>query len=87
MLNLYRNGQLWSDTINKVAIFDNEFFYGNILRCTAFRINNSNTWETLYSGDTIMVELSAITQEYYNFISQVKQIGFSIHFSPGPRQT
>jgi len=85
MLNLYRNSQLWSDTINKVAIFDNEFFYGKyITGATAFRINNSNIWETLYAGDTIMVELSAITQEYYNFISQVKQVGFSIPFFSGP---
>ncbi len=85
MLNLYRNNQLWSDTINKIAIFDNQFFEGKyITGATAFRINNSHLWETLYPGDSIMVELSAITQEYYNFISQVKQVGFSIPFFSGP---
>ncbi len=31
MLNLYRNNQLWSDTINKVAVFDNQFFEGKYI--------------------------------------------------------
>jgi hypothetical protein len=85
MLNLYRNNQLWSDTINKVAVFDNQFFEGKyITGAQAFRINNSHLWETLYPGDNIMVELSAITQEYFNFISQVKEAGISIPFFTGP---
>lgn len=40
--------------------------------------------ETLYPGDNIMVELSAITQDYFNFISQVKEAGISIPFFTGP---
>jgi hypothetical protein len=85
MLNLYRNNQLWSDTINKVAVFDNQFFEGKYINgAQAFRINNSHLWETLYPGDNIMVELSAITQEYFNFISQVKEAGISIPFFTGP---
>jgi hypothetical protein len=85
MLNLYRNGQLWSDTITKVAVFDNQFFQGRYINgAQAFRINNSHLWETLYPGDTLMVELSAITQEYYNFINQVKLAGVSIPFFTGP---
>jgi FAD/FMN-containing dehydrogenase len=31
-----------------------------------------------------MIELSAITKEYYDFINQVKQAGFSIPFFSGP---
>jgi len=31
-----------------------------------------------------MVELSAITKEYFDFINQVKQAGFSIPFFTGP---
>jgi hypothetical protein len=85
MLNLYRNNQLWSDTINKVAVFDNQFFEGKYISgAQAFRINNSHLWETLYPGDSIMVELSAITQDYFNFISQVREAGVSIPFFTGP---
>jgi hypothetical protein len=85
MLNLYRNNQLWSDTITKVSVTDNQFFAGKYIDgAEVFRINNSHLWETLYPGDTIMVELSAITKEYFDFINQVKQIGFSIPFFSGP---
>ena len=85
MVNLYRNNQLWSDTITKVSVTDNQFFAGRYIDgAEVFRINNSHLWETLYPGDTIMVELSAITKEYFDFINQVKQVGFSIPFFTGP---
>jgi hypothetical protein len=85
MLNLYRNNILWSDTITKVSLTDNQFFAGNYIDgVDVFFINNAHKWETLYPGDTIMVELSAITKEYYDFINQVKQAGFSIPFFTGP---
>jgi hypothetical protein len=85
MLNLYRNNMLWSDTITKVSLTDNQFFAGKYIDgADVFFINNSRKWETLYPGDTIMVELSAITKEYFDFINQVKQAGFSIPFFTGP---
>jgi hypothetical protein len=85
LMNLYRNNKLWSDTINKVNATDNQFYAGKYINgATAFYINNSHTYETLYPGDTIMVELSAITKEYFDFINQVKQAGFTIPFFSGP---
>lgn len=85
LINLYRNHQLWSDTINKVTVTDNQFYAGKYIDgAIAFFINNSNKFETLNPGDTIMVELSAITQEYFDFINEVKQAGFSIPFFSGP---
>jgi hypothetical protein len=85
LLNLYRNGKLWSDTITKVGISDNQFFAGNYIDgIDVFFINNEHKWETLYPGDTVMLELSAITKEYYEFISEVQQAGFSVPFFSGP---
>ena len=85
MMNLYRNNKLWSDTITKVSVTDNQFFAGRyITGADAFYINNDRKWETLYPGDTIMVELSAITKEYYDFINQVQLAGISIPFFTGP---
>jgi hypothetical protein len=85
LINLYRNSKLWTDTITKVSISDNQFFAGNYIDgIDVFYINNENKWETFYPGDTIMMELSAITKEYYDFISQVQQAGFSIPFFTGP---
>jgi hypothetical protein len=85
MINLYRNNKLWSDTITKVSVSDNQFFAGNYIDgINVFFINNEHKWETLYPGDTVMMELSAITKEYYDFINQVQQAGFSIPFFTGP---
>ncbi|MCX6243979.1 MAG: DUF4249 domain-containing protein [Bacteroidetes bacterium] len=85
MMNLYRNHKLWSDTITKVGITDNQFFAGNYIPgADAFYINNSNKWETLYPGDTVTLELSAVTKEYYDFIGQVQFAGISIPFFSGP---
>jgi hypothetical protein len=85
MANLYRNNLLWTDTITKVFTTDNQFFEGNyITGATVFRINNANKWETLYPGDSIRMELSAITKEYYDFINQVRFAGISIPFFTGP---
>jgi hypothetical protein len=85
LVNLYRNHQLWSDTITKVAISDNQFFAGNYINgIDVFFINNSHAWETLHPGDTLTMELSAITQQYYDFISQVQSAGISIPIFSGP---
>lgn len=85
MLNLYKNGILWSDTITKVSISDDQFFNGNYINgADAFFINNEREYQTLKEGDVIKVELSAITKEYYNFISQVQQAGINIPFFTGP---
>jgi len=85
LLNLYHNGKLWSDSINKVVVSDNQFFEGNYINgLKVFFIDNSRKYETLHERDTIMLELSAITKEYFDFINQVKQSGFNIPFFTGP---
>ena len=85
MLNLYKNGKLWSDTITKVSVSDNQFFAGNYIDgIEVFYINNSREYQTFHNGDTIMLELSAVTKEYFDFINQVQQSGFNIPFFSGP---
>jgi hypothetical protein len=85
LLNLYKNGKLWSDTITKVTVSDNQFFEGNYIPgIEVFFIDNSREYETLKEGDTIILELSAITKEYFDFINQVQQSGFNIPFFSGP---
>ncbi|MGE5424738.1 MAG: DUF4249 domain-containing protein [Syntrophothermus sp.] len=85
MLNIYKNGHLWSDTITKVSVSDDQFFDGTYLNgADAWLINNEHDWQTLHKGDTVRVELSGVTKEYYNFIQQVQQSGFNIPFFSGP---
>ncbi|MCX6282084.1 MAG: DUF4249 domain-containing protein [Bacteroidetes bacterium] len=85
MLKYYRNGLLISDSIQKWSTSDDKYFNGSYIRgLTAFYINNSHKWETLHPGDTLLVQMSGITKEYYDFIQQVQQAGYQIPFFSGP---
>lgn len=85
MFNLYRNGQLMTDTITKKVVSDDKFYNGSYMNgVDVIYINNENTWETFHPGDTVMLQMSGISREYYYFIDQVRQSGFSIPFFSGP---
>jgi len=85
MFNLYRNGILLTDTLNKKTITDDALFNGSYISgIDAMYLNNAHKWETLYPGDTVMIQMSGITKEYFNFIDQVRQAGFNIPFFSGP---
>jgi hypothetical protein len=85
LFNLYRNGILMTDTITKKVISDDKFYNGSYMNgVDVIYINNENKWESLHYGDTVMLQMSGITKEYYDFIDQVKQSGFNIPFFSGP---
>lgn len=85
MLKYYRNGVLMTDSIQKWSTSDDKFFNGSYIRgLTAFYINEDHPWETLHPGDTLVVQMSGITKEYYDFIQQVQQAGYQIPFFSGP---
>jgi hypothetical protein len=85
LFNLYRNGVLLSDTITKKVVSDDKFYNGSYMTgVDVFYINNDHPWETLYPGDTIMLQMSGITKEYYDFINEVQVSGFYIPFISGP---
>jgi hypothetical protein len=85
LFNLYKNGKLLTDTITKKTISDDKFYNGSYMNgVDAIYINNQHSWETLLPGDTITLQMSGITKEYFNFIDQVKQSGFNIPFFSGP---
>jgi len=85
LFNLYRNGKLLTDTLNKKVISDDALFNGSYMNgIDAVYLNNAHKWETIYPGDTIVLQMSGITKEYFNFINQVRQAGFNIPFFSGP---
>jgi len=85
LFNLYRNGKLMSDTITKKVVSDDLFYNGSYMNgIDVFYLNNANKWATIYPGDTIMLQMSGITKEYYDFINQVAMSGFNIPFFTGP---
>ena len=85
LFNFYRNGELMTDTITKKVVSDDKFYNGSYMNgVDVIYINNEHTWETLYPGDEIILQMSGITKEYFDFINQVQQAGFSIPFFTGP---
>jgi hypothetical protein len=85
LFNLYKNGVLMTDTITKKVVSDDKFYNGSYMNgVDVIYINNEHDWETLHPGDTIMLQMSGITKEYFNFIDQVKQSGFNLPFFTGP---
>ena len=85
LFNLYRNRQLITDTITKKVISDDKFYNGSYMNgVPVMRLNNAHSWATIHPGDTITLQMSGITKEYYNFIAEVDRSGFNIPFFTGP---
>jgi len=85
MFNLYKNGKLLTDSIQKVRVSNDQLINGKYMTgIPIFRLNNANKWESIAVGDTIILQMSGISKEYYNFVNQVKQAGFNLPFFSGP---
>jgi hypothetical protein len=84
MFNLYRNGKLMTDSINKVRVSDDKLINGSYFNGGVIYLNNSRANEKLYKGDTITLQMSGITKAYMEFVNQVQQAGFNFPFFSGP---
>ena len=85
LFQLYRNGVLLTDSIQKYMISDDVYFNGNyITGATAMYFSNSDPNQSIAPGDTIVVKMSGISKEYYDFIYQVQMAGFNIPFFSAP---
>jgi hypothetical protein len=74
LARIYRNSVCVSDSINEWGITDDEFFNGVYLKNeTIMFFSSEKKDEQLESGDAVMLELCGITQDYMNFISEVKE--------------
>ena len=81
----YRNGVLMSDSIQEVSLTDDQFINGNYINgAGVIFINQSHSWEKIAPGDTIMLRMSGITKEYYDFVQEVQIAGFNIPLFTGP---
>ena len=85
LFNLYKNGRLMTDTITKKVVSDDKFYNGSYMNgVDVMYINNQHDWQTIHPGDTVMLQMSGITKEYFDFITEVKQSGFNLPFFSGP---
>ena len=85
LFDLWCNGKLLTDSITKKVIADDKFYNGSYMNgVDVMYLNNAHPWETIHPGDTIILQMSGITEAYFNFVYQVQQSGFNIPFFSGP---
>ncbi|RLD58174.1 MAG: DUF4249 domain-containing protein [Bacteroidetes bacterium] len=85
--NIIKNNILITDTINKVGITDDRFFNNNYTNgAPVYFLRDDEPAEKVYPGDTITLQMSGVTKEYYEFISdiQLETFDFSNPLFSGP---
>ncbi len=84
MWHLYRNGELITDSINKVLFIDDEFFDG--IYIDGLEITRWNYDHNIQKHDTVRVDTHSITEDALLFFSGIfSESGFSSGpFSPPP---
>jgi len=72
MFDVYKNGVWITDTINEVGISDDKYFNGNFTYGAAvYYFIENNPDEIVNTGDTIVLRMAGITEEYYHFVYDV----------------
>jgi hypothetical protein len=74
---VFKNGELLTDSINKVWISDDKYFNGNYtFGALVGFLDPDDPREAPQTGDTITLKMSSITKEYYNFILELQDQTF-----------
>ncbi|GAT63813.1 DUF4249 domain-containing protein [Paludibacter jiangxiensis] len=69
----YKNKTCISDTITEWGLISDALFDGmEVSGKTMLYIRSENKAEKIHSGDRVMLETCSISQDYYNFIGEVK---------------
>jgi len=75
---VYKNNILMTDTINKMGITDDRFFNGNYTHgVTVYYLRDDYEPERVYPGDTIVLRMNGITNEYYDFLLELFEQTFA----------
>lgn len=86
MFNVYKNGILITDTIDEVMAVDDRLFNGKFTNgIGAAWLDEEKEDEKVYPGDTIVLQMCSITEEYVNFIWEIQEeTGYSMPLFSGP---
>lgn len=68
LFKVYKNGVLSTDSIHEYWITDDRFFNGNEINGPVVQYFDKDEGEIVEKGDTIMLEMAGITDEYYHFL-------------------
>lgn len=86
MFNLYKNGELLTDTINDKFVSEDSFYNGNYTNGIGIGyLDQSNEREVLHPGDTIIFQGANISEDYYDFVVALQsETGFQTPLFSGP---
>ena len=86
MFNIFKNGELLTDTINDRFISDDAFFNGNYTNGIGVGyLDQSDEREVLRPGDTVTFQGCNIPEEYFNFVLELQsETGFQTPLFSGP---
>jgi hypothetical protein len=86
MFNVYKNGILMTDTLDKVRFTDDKLFDGNYTNGIGVAFfSNSYEGNHFDVGDTVMLKMSGITKEQYSYLDEIRQsTGFQNPLFGGP---
>ena len=86
MFNIFKNGVLMTDTINKVFVSSDEFYNGSYTNGIGVGyLDQGKPNEVVNPGDTITFQGGRISENYYNFVVALQQeTGFQTPLFSGP---
>jgi hypothetical protein len=86
MFNIYKNGELLTDTITKRAVTDDNFFNGNYTNGIGVGyLNQSDPRSVLKPGDVVTFQGCSITEDYFKFVQTLQtETGYQNPLFSGP---
>ncbi|MCW0481539.1 DUF4249 domain-containing protein [Gaoshiqia sediminis] len=73
LFKVYKNGVLYTDTIDNYWTTDDKFFNGNKIDGPIVQYFDEEKGEIVNPGDMVTLEMAGITKEYYEFINALQQ--------------
>jgi hypothetical protein len=86
MFNIYKNGELLTDTITKRAVTDDNFFNGNYTNGIGVGyLYQSDPRAVLKPGDVVTFQGCSITEDYFKFVQTLQtETGYQNPLFSGP---
>ncbi|RKD92409.1 DUF4249 domain-containing protein [Mangrovibacterium diazotrophicum] len=85
LFKVYKNGELYTDSLQNYWVTDDKFFNGNDIEGPIVQYFDEENDEMVADGDTVMLEMAAITKEYYDFINGVlAEVSTKVPIFSGP---
>lgn len=74
LFNVYKNGSLMTDTLEKVSFTDDQLFDGNYTYGIGVSFfDNSDEAQTFQLGDQVTLQMGGITNKHYTFLSNMSE--------------